>query len=106
MIKITPSAMKRIKELLLPKEHLRIEVRGGGCSGLSYNLLGGGPEKINHIHDLISWDSGVEIVVDPKSMAFLAGTTLDYETNFMSQGFVFKNPNATNSCGCGSSFSV
>lgn len=85
---------------------VRVGVRGGGCSGLSYVLQFEGPEKVNPLTDAVIERDGVRIVVDRKSALFLAGTTLDYEEGLMGKGFTFKNPNARQTCGCGSSFSA
>jgi iron-sulfur cluster assembly protein len=84
---------------------VRVGVRGGGCSGLSYLLQFEGAETIGLMDHVIEKD-GIRIVVDQKSMLFLAGTTVDYEGGLMGKGFTFKNPNAHQTCGCGESFSV
>jgi len=107
MINITPKASTKIKYLKeqdnIPHYGLKIGVRGGGCSGLSYLIeFAEDPEE----DDLI-WDiEGLKIFVDPKSHIYLSGTTLDYVESLMETGFKFLNPNATKSCGCGESFSV
>ncbi len=85
---------------------LRVGVKGGGCSGLSYVLQFEGEERINPLMDEVIEKDGVRVVVDKKSLLFLAGTTLDFEDGLMGQGFTFKNPNARQSCGCGESFSA
>ncbi len=95
------SAMK--KENISPEEGgLRLGVQGGGCSGLSYHIsFDTQPRE----RDRIFQYGDVRIFVDPKSFIYLHGMVLDYEETLMRQGFVFHNPNATKSCGCGSSFS-
>src|SRR5947209_2638472 len=82
---------------------LRVGVKGGGCSGLSYSL---GFDKEARETDKIVTKDGVQIFVDPKSLFYLSGTQLDYTDGLNGKGFVFNNPNATKSCGCGSSFGV
>ena len=85
---------------------LRVGVKGGGCSGLSYVLQFEGEERVSPLMDEVIEKGGVRVVVDRKSLLFLAGTTLDFEDGLMGQGFTFKNPNARQSCGCGESFSA
>ncbi len=82
---------------------LRVGVQGGGCSGLSYAMR---LETKARDRDRIFEEHGSRIFVDPKSLLYLGGTTLDYENTLMRQGFVFQNPNAARSCGCGSSFTA
>jgi len=82
---------------------LRVGVKGGGCSGLSYSL---GFDKEARDGDKSIEIDGVRIFVDPKSLFYLSGTQLDYTDGLNGKGFVFNNPNATKSCGCGSSFGV
>jgi len=108
-LEVTPSAVKRIR-VLLAKEGistevggLRLGVKGGGCSGLSYAI--GFDAKPRETDNIFTFD-GVHVFVDPKSFVYLKGMTLDYEETLMRQGFNFLNPNSTRSCGCGSSFSV
>ncbi len=107
-IYVTEKALARIrlalaKEKISPAEGgLRLGVQGGGCSGLSYSIsFDAQPRE----RDRIFQYGDVRIFVDPKSFIYLHGMTLDYEETLMRQGFVFQNPNATKSCGCGSSFS-
>lgn len=83
---------------------LRLSVKGGGCSGLSYHL--GFDDSIATENDIVTEQNGIKIVTDPKSLLYLTGIQIDFETGLMSRGFKFINPNATNSCGCGESFSV
>jgi iron-sulfur cluster assembly protein len=81
---------------------LRLGVQGGGCSGLSYHIkFDSQPRE----RDRIFQYDDIRIFVDPKSFVYLSGTTLDWEESLMQRGFVFRNPNAKKSCGCGSSFS-
>ena len=83
---------------------LRVGVKGGGCSGLTYvlEIVTDGPKD----SDKVIEDNGVRVFVDKKSYVFLAGTVLEYSGGLNGKGFVFNNPNAKTSCGCGSSFSV
>lgn len=82
---------------------IRVGVSGGGCSGLTYDLT------FDHVlksDDQVFEDKGIKIVVDRKSFLYLVGTELDYSGGLNGKGFVFKNPNASRTCGCGESFSV
>jgi iron-sulfur cluster assembly protein len=106
---VTPSAVKRIRVILakegisLEEGGLRLGVKGGGCSGLSYAIaFDAHPRE----RDRIFTFDGVRVFVDPKSFVYLNGMTLDFEETLMRQGFNFINPNSTRSCGCGTSFSV
>jgi len=83
--------------------HLRVGVKGGGCSGFSYSL----DLTESKTENDESWDQhGVDVICDPKSHLYLDGTTIDFKDEIMGRGFVFTNPNATTTCGCGSSFSA
>lgn len=106
-IQITEKALEKIriamvKENVPPTEGgLRLGVQGGGCSGLSYNVrFDTQPRE----RDRIFTYGDIRVFVDPKSFIYLNGMTLDYEETLMNQRFVFVNPNASKSCGCGSSF--
>ncbi len=83
---------------------LRIGVAGGGCSGFEYKL--GFDEKVDEQSDIVREMHGIRVVVDKKSLLHLDGTEIDYHNGIEKRGFVFNNPNATKSCGCGSSFDV
>ncbi len=107
-IKITDNAAKQIntimKENNIPAEHgLRVGVKGGGCSGLTYQLGFDGELKDG---DTIIEDKGVRLFVDGKSLFYLLGTELDFSGGLNGKGFVFNNPNAKKTCGCGESFGV
>jgi iron-sulfur cluster assembly accessory protein len=91
------------QELDADKVRLRIGVKGGGCSGFSYLLDLTETQKDT---DEVFEQHGIKIIVDPKSMLYLGGVTVDFKDEIMGRGFVFNNPNATSNCGCGSSFSV
>jgi iron-sulfur cluster assembly protein len=108
MINVTDKAKQRIIELQKEEnrtaEHnIRVSVKGGGCSGLMYDL--GFDDKINPA-DQVFEDKGVKILVDKKSLLYLLGTTLDFTDGLNGKGFQFINPNASRTCGCGESFSV
>ena len=102
--KAAEQVMKIRAENNIPGEHgLRVGVKGGGCSGLSYVLGFDGEAKPN---DKIFEIHGVKVYVDPKSLFYLSGTVLDFQDGLNGKGFVFNNPQAAKTCGCGSSFSA
>jgi iron-sulfur cluster assembly protein len=106
VVTLTPAAIRQIKRQMArtggENKRLRLGVKGGGCSGLSYVLLF---EEASDTADSVWETEGLSVVVDPKSARFLAGATLDYSLkNLMEGGFIFHNPNASRSCGCGTSF--
>src|SRR3982074_2258116 len=108
-IQITEKALKRIrvamaKEGVSPDQGgLRVGIQGGGCSGLSYNIrFDTKPRE----RDRVFQYGDVRVFVDPKSFIYLHGMILDYQETLIQQGFVFVNPQATKSCGCGTSFSA
>ncbi|HXH26083.1 MAG TPA: iron-sulfur cluster assembly accessory protein [Vicinamibacterales bacterium] len=105
MIQISEGAARKIKSLMakqgITDGGLRVGVKAGGCSGLSYTFAW---EKEARLGDEVFEADGAKIFVDRKSYLFLKGTTLDYDTALLSRGFVFHNPNAKQTCGCGSSF--
>jgi iron-sulfur cluster assembly protein len=106
MIHITPKAIAKIKEAFAREGvtgGLRLGVVGGGCSGLSYQFKFDVKERPND--NIFDFD-GVRVFVDPKSMLYLDGMTLDYKESLMYSGFSFDNPNAKKSCGCGTSFTA
>jgi len=99
------SEVKKIKESnnIADDFGLRLGVKGGGCSGMSYTL---GFDGASRDTDLVLDAEGVRIFIDSKSMFYLMGMTLDFSDGLMGKGFTFNNPNATKTCGCGSSFGV
>jgi iron-sulfur cluster assembly accessory protein len=107
MVTLTTKAAQRVKALLekdgRPGGLVRLKIVSGGCSGLSYEFeLATEPKP----GDLVSETDGVRCAVDPKADMFVGGSTIDYITTMMKQGFEVKNPKASTSCSCGSSFSV
>ncbi len=109
MITVTESAVQAIRDCIAAENksvdnaYLRVAVKGGGCSGLMYNLsIDDSPTDA----DTIIQNGDVRIAVDKKSKLFLLGLTLDYTTGLNGKGFVFSNPNAKATCGCGESFTV
>ena len=105
VIHVTPKAIAKIRQAFekqVVTGALRLGVLGGGCSGLSYQFKFDTKERPT---DKVFEFDGVKVVVDPKSLLYLHGMTLDYKESLMQSGFVFENPNAQKSCGCGTSFS-
>ncbi len=109
MIKVSETAKKKVIELMAEDgynpttDYVRVGVKSGGCSGLSYNLKF---DKVALDDDKIFEDNDVKIIVDKKSFLYLIGTTLDFSGGLNGTGFVFNNPNANRTCGCGESFSL
>lgn len=108
MIKVSENAKNQAIKLMAEDNSpegsfIRVGVKGGGCSGLVYDLTF--DSKINE-DDKVFEDNGVKVVCDKKSILYLAGTELDYSGGLNGKGFVFKNPNANRTCGCGESFSL
>ena len=109
MIKVSDNAKSKVIELMKDdgfnpsEDFIRVGVKSGGCSGLSYEL---NFDRAQVEGDKIFEDNGVKIVVDKKSFLYLIGTTLEYSGGLNGTGFVFNNPNANRTCGCGESFSL
>ncbi len=107
MIKVSESAKNEAIRLMesehKPGAFIRVGVKGGGCSGLMYNLEF---DTVLKEDDKAFEDNGVRVVVDKKSYLYLIGTELDFSGGLNGKGFVFKNPNADRTCGCGESFSI
>ena len=107
-ITITEKAKKEILRIMnennVPENYgLRVGVKGGGCSGLTYTLNFDGDEKDG---DTIIEDENVKLIIDGKSLFYLMGTELDFSDGLNGKGFLFNNPNASKTCGCGDSFGV
>lgn len=111
-ITVTEGAAKEIKNVIdqqnngseeRKKFYLRVGVKGGGCSGFSYSL---DLTETKTENDESIVQNGIEVICDSRSMLYLKGTTVDFKDELMGRGFVFTNPNATSTCGCGSSFGV
>lgn len=107
MITITENAKEKIIDLLAeennPNLYLRTFVQGGGCSGMSYGFTF---DEERNEDDFEITESGVKVLIDSMSMQYLEGATVDYKEELMGSSFTIRNPNATTTCGCGSSFSV
>lgn len=109
LVTVTEAALTQVKKLLTEEQAakpditgLRLAVTGGGCSGFSYKL----EFDASRDNDYLVPVEGINIYVDPKSAIYLKGIQLDYQGGLEGKGFVFQNPNATSTCGCGESFSV
>ena len=110
-VTLTKSAIKELTTIIKDntkeldeEKYLRVGVKGGGCSGFSYIL-----DLTNNMKDndqLVSEEDNIKVICDPQSLLYLNGTSIDFRDEVMGRGFVFENPNATASCGCGSSFAV
>lgn len=108
MIFISDKAKARVEDLwvqdqLSDAHFIRVSVNSGGCSGLTYQMSFDDDHKPG---DEVFEDKGVKIVVDPKSLLYLLGTTLDFSEGLSGKGFYFDNPNASRTCSCGESFSL
>jgi|TARA_B100000497_G_scaffold103181_1_gene118077 iron-sulfur cluster assembly protein len=109
MIKVSDTARTKISQLMtedgfsIDQDFVRVGVKSGGCSGLSYELNFDGVIGEN---DKVFEENNVKIAVDKKSFLYLVGTTLEYSGGLNGKGFVFNNPNANRTCGCGESFSL
>ena len=114
-ISVTPAAVIEVKRMIASQKDkdgkpldstrgmgLRLAVKGGGCSGLSYDMKFDEKKPGDQEYQI----DGLSVFVDPKSSLYLAGTTFDYSDTLKDKGFKFKNPNASKTCGCGESFSV
>lgn len=103
-ILLTEKASNRLKDIIKAKGEnlaLRVMVRAGGCSGFEYGMA---LERNPRPDDNVAETDGVKVVVDPNSLKYLDGSTIDYVDSLMGGGFAINNPNATSSCGCGQSF--
>ena len=109
MIKVSEQAKSEVRKLMQAdgfdsiSDYVRVGVKSGGCSGLSYDLKF---DKLVSSDDKVYEDNGVKIIVDNKSFLYLIGTTLEFSGGLNGKGFVFNNPNASRTCGCGESFSL
>jgi iron-sulfur cluster assembly accessory protein len=105
-VTVSSRAAKRIAAILASEPApamLRLAVTGGGCSGFSYNFA---LDETQMDDDLLLEEGGAKVLIDPVSLDFLAGSEIDFTDDLMGQAFKVNNPNATSSCGCGTSFSV
>ena len=107
MVTLTDIAAEKVRAFMQGQQPdgevgLRVGVRGGGCSGFQYALALDEEHQDDHVFDC----DGIRVLVDPASLRYVDGSTVDYTENFMGAGFEVKNPNVVASCGCGSSFRV
>jgi iron-sulfur cluster assembly protein len=105
VVGVSEAAAREIKRLLpgeQGKSGLRLEIKGGGCSGMSYGLSFDNVRESDHTVEV----QGIKVFVDPKSAIYLKGSLLDFQGGLEGHGFVIKNPQAKGSCGCGQSFNV
>ena len=107
VVTLTERAADRVKAIMdraeKPYAGLRVGVKNGGCAGQEYLLEYA--EAANPLDEVVE-DQGVRILIDPKAVLFLIGTTIDYETTALASKFVFRNPNETDACGCGESVTI
>jgi iron-sulfur cluster insertion protein len=106
MIQVSERAFEQIKEVMLDQnttDPLRVYVQGGGCSGFQYGFMFDGDQNED---DFVIENKGIKILIDSASMMYLDGAEIDYKEELMSSQFVIKNPNASHTCGCGSSFAA
>lgn len=107
MILVSDNARDKLNQLLIEdnsgKEYVRVGVESGGCSGLVYKL--DFDDSMNNEDELVEHND-IKLVINKKSILYLAGTTLEYSSGLNGKGFVFNNPNANRTCGCGESFSL
>lgn len=110
MVKVSEKALNQLLQIMknddkTPGEyHLRVGVKGGGCSGLSYTM--GFDNQINPTDDVVETENGLKVLIDKKSVLYLFGTTLTYSDGLNGKGFQWENPNASRTCGCGESFAL
>lgn len=106
MIQVSERAFEQIKEVMLDQnttDPLRVYVQGGGCSGFQYGFMF---DEEQNEDDFVIENKGIKILIDSASMMYLDGAEIDYKEELMSSQFVIKNPNASHTCGCGSSFAA
>ena len=106
VVTLTESAFQQVRsEMEVKEDNIRLRVAGGGCSGMSYELFSEASDQVQDIDTVINYVD-FKVVIDQKSLIYLKGMELDYDGGLQGKGFVFRNPNATSTCGCGESFSV
>jgi len=110
MVTLQPKALEHVIQLMMeggltPDTHnLRVGIKGGGCSGLSYTM--DFDDKIEPTDEVVEAEGGLKVVIDRKSLLYLYGTQLTYSDGLNGKGFAWENPNASRTCGCGESFSL
>lgn len=104
---LTDAAAQRVKQIMANSDDnvvgLRVGIKKGGCAGMEYTMEYATDQQQ---HEEVVEDKGVKILIEPKAILFLLGTEMDYRTEKLSSGFVFKNPNETSACGCGESVAI
>lgn len=104
---LTDAAAQRVKQIMATSNDnvvgLRVGIKKGGCAGMEYTMEYATDQQQ---HEEVVEDKGVTILIEPKAILFLLGTEMDYKTEKLSSGFVFKNPNETSACGCGESVAI
>ena len=107
VMQLTDAAAERIRAIMADTERplagVRVGVKNGGCAGMEYTLE---YAELRHALDELVEDKGAHVLVDPKAVLFLLGTTMDYQVGKLKSGFVFQNPNQTGACGCGESVAI
>lgn len=109
MIKVSNEAKEKAIQLMTEdgfrpfEDYIRVGVKSGGCSGLEYVLKF---DNVVNENDQVFEDNGIKVIIEKKSILYLAGTVLEYSGGLNGKGFVFNNPNASRTCGCGESFSL
>ena len=109
MIKVSEQAKSEVEKLMQAdgfdsiSDYVRVGVKSGGCSGLSYDLKF---DKLASSEDKVFEDNGIKLIISPKSYTYLKGTELDFGKEGLNEGFKFNNPNVKDKCGCGESFNV
>lgn len=112
IVELTDKAVTQVAKLMAAEEKdpdaygLRLAIKGGGCSGMSYDLKFDEKQEKDLKQNFKNEDQEVTVYIDPKSSLYLKGMVVDFDDGLMGKGFVFNNPNASNTCGCGESFSV
>jgi iron-sulfur cluster assembly protein len=107
VVTLTEQAAERVREIMAKAEQpyagLRVGVKNGGCAGMEYTLEYAA--KSDPLDEVVE-DKGVRILIEPKAVLFLLGSTIDYETSKLASKFIFRNPNQTDACGCGESVTI
>ena len=108
IITLTANAKKQLISIIEsnPDNHIMFSVDGGGCAGFGYNMELINKDSINENDEVVELDDDKKLIIDSNSIMYIIGTTIDYKSDIMESTFIYNNPNAANSCGCGTSFSI